>query len=315
MVINYIMKILRFRQLMPMNGGKKFILNKTLVIVTLIALSASLLSGCTDTNNEQTVSIKGSSTVLPIADSCAAEFMNENPDVRITVSGGGSSVGIKSVANGEVEIGDASREAKASDVEDIEGVELSDLIDNVVAYDGIAVVVSPNIYNNGVTALTMDEVYQIYTGEISNWNELSGPDLEIFVNDRASTSGTRATFVELIVNSSGYALEDFEADGGDLAVDNVNQENANVVTQVSGNQNAIGYVGLGYVDEDTCPAVAVDGIIPSTLTVKDGSYPISRSLHMYTLGEPTGLVKDFIEFVQSEDGQEIVVEEGFISIN
>lgn len=298
-----------------MFGEKKQILNKTLIIFTVIALATIFLSGCTDTNNEDTtVTIKGSSTVLPIAETCAEEFMNMNSDVQITVAGGGSSVGIKSVANGEVDIGDASREAKASDVENIDGVEVSDLVDNVVAYDGIAVVVSPNVKNNGVTALTMDQIYQIYTGEITNWNELGGPDLEIYVNDRASTSGTRATFVELIANSEGNALEDFEEDGGTLAVDNVNQENANVVTAVSGSQQAIGYVGLGYVDEDTCPAVSVDGVLPSTSTVKDGSYPISRSLHMYTLGEPTGLTKDFIDYVQSEDGQEVVVEEGFVTI-
>jgi len=301
--------------MITMNGGKKIILNKTLVIVTLIALSATILSGCTDTNNEQkTVTIKGSSTVLPIAEICAEEFMKANPNVQITVAGGGSSVGIKSVANGEVDIGDASREAKASDVENIEGVELSDLVDNVVAYDGIAVVVSPNVYNTGVTELTMEQVYQIYTGDISNWNELDGPDLEIYVNDRASTSGTRATFVELIENNTGYALEEYEEDGGTLAVDNVNQENSNVVTAVSGSQQAIGYVGLGYVNEETCPAVEVDGVLPTTTTVKDGSYPISRSLHMYTLGEPTGEVKNFIDYVQSQEGQDVVVEEGFISI-
>jgi phosphate transport system substrate-binding protein len=300
-----------------MNGGNKIILKKTLVIITLIALAATVLSGCTETTNEEeqtTVTIKGSSTVLPIAETCAEEFMKANPNVQITVSGGGSSVGIKSVANGEVDIGDASRDAKPSDVEDIDGVEFSDLYDNVVSYDGIAVVVSPNVYENGVTALTMDQIYDIYTGEISNWNELGGPDLEIFVNDRASTSGTRATFVELIESDEGDALEDFEKNGGTLAVDNVNQENSNVASQISGNQNAIGYVGLGYVDEETCPAVAVDGIVPSMNTVKDGSYPISRSLHMYTIGEPTGLVKEFIDFVQSEAGQEIVEEEGFIPI-
>lgn len=301
--------------MITMNGGKKIILNKTLVIVTLIALSATVLSGCTETNDEQTtVTIKGSSTVLPIAETCAEEFMNANPNVQITVSGGGSSVGIKSVANGEVDIGDASRNAKPSDVENIEGVEFSDLVDNVVAYDGIAVVVSPNVKENGVTALTMDQIYKIYAGEIENWNELGGPDLEIFVNDRASTSGTRATFVELIESDEGEALEDFENDGGTLAIDNVNQENANVVSQISGNQNAIGYVGLGYVNEDTCPAVSVDEVIPTMDSVKDGSYPISRSLHMYTLGEPTGLVKEFIDYVQGEDGQEIVEEEGFIPI-
>jgi phosphate transport system substrate-binding protein len=302
--------------MITMNGGKKINLNKTLVIITLIALAATALSGCTETSDEEqtTVTIKGSSTVLPIAETCAEEYMAANPNVQITVSGGGSSVGVKSVANGEVDIGDASRAAKASDVENIAGVELSDLVEHVVAYDGIAVVVSPNVYENGVTALTMNQVYKIYTGEIDNWNDLGGPDLEIFVNDRASTSGTRATFVELIVSDSGEALEDFENDGGTLAIDNVNQENANVVSQISGNQNAIGYVGLGYIDQDTCPAVSVDGSVPSPATVKDGSYPISRSLYMYTLGEPTGLVKEFLDYVKSEDGQEIVEEEDFVPI-
>jgi len=215
-----------------MNGGNKINLNKTLVIITLIALAATALSGCTETSDDEqtTVTIKGSSTVLPIAETCAEEYMAANPDIQITVSGGGSSVGIKSVANGEVDIGDASRNAKLSDVEDIEGVEFSDLIDNVVAYDGIAVEVSKNVYDNGVTALTMNQVYKIYAGEISNWNELNGPDLEIFVNDRASTSGTRATFVELIESDADGSLEDFEDDGGTLAVDNVNQENANVLS-------------------------------------------------------------------------------------
>jgi phosphate transport system substrate-binding protein len=297
-----------------MSGEKSNLINKMLVTIAILTISTAFLSGCTENTTGTTVTIKGSSTVLPIAETCAEAFMAANPTVQITVAGGGSSVGIKSVANGEVDIGDASREKKASDVESIEGVELDDLIDNIVAYDGIAVVVSPNIYNN-VTALTMEEIYQIYTGEISNWNEVGGPNLEIYVNDRASTSGTRATFVELIENSTGNALEDYEEDGGTLAVDNVNQENSNVVTAVSGSQQAIGYVGLGYVNEDTCPAVSVDGVMVSTATVKDGSYPISRSLHMYTLGEPTGSVKDFIDYVQSDAGQEVVEEEGFIPLN
>ena len=287
----------------------------TLVLIATITILGMIFSGCVSDNGSETstISIKGSSTVLPIAETCAEEYMKDNENIQITVAGGGSSVGIKSVASGDVDIGDASRDAKASDVEDIEGVELDDLVDNVVAYDGIAVVVSPNIYET-VTGLTMEQVYLIYTGNISNWNQVGGPDLEIYVNDRASTSGTRATYVELIENSAGYALEDFEEDGGTLAVDNVNQENSNVVTAVSGSQQAIGYVGLGYVNEDTCPAIDIDGVYPSTQTVKNGDYPISRSLHMYTLGEPTGAVKDFIDYVQSDAGQDIVEEEGFIKI-
>lgn len=297
-----------------MKWGSNIKSYKTLVLILALTLGIVAISGCTEEKSgTTTITIKGSSTVLPISEEAAVQFMAANDNIQVTVAGGGSSVGIKSVANGEVDIGDASRDAKASDVEDIAGVELDDLVDNVVAYDGIAVVVSPNIYSY-VTALTMEEVYQIYTGEISNWNEIGGPDLEIYVNDRASTSGTRATFVELIENSDGYALEDFEGDGGELAVDNVNQENSNVVTAVSGSNQAIGYVGLGYVNEDTCPAVSVDGVFPSTATVKGGTYPISRSLHMYTLGEPTGAVKDFIDFVQGPDGQAIVEDIGFIPL-
>jgi phosphate transport system substrate-binding protein len=311
-----------------MTGGKNVMLKKTLVLLSLIIFGATILSGCVEESQnggKTTVSIKGSSTVLPIAETCAEEFMNLNSSIQVTVAGGGSSVGIRSVAEGEVDIGDASREKKESDVKNEDGtykytkadgtpVTLEDLVDHVIAYDGIAVVVSPNIYTNNVTGLTMEEVYQIYTGEITNWNEVGGPDLEIFVNDRASTSGTRATFIELIENSTGYSLQDFEEDGNDLAVYKVNQENSNVVDAVSGSNKAIGYVGLGYVNEQTCPAVTIDGVLPSVQTVTDGAYPISRSLHMYTLGEATGTVLDFIEYVQGEAGQAIVVEEGFVSI-
>ena len=281
-------------------------------LIVSATLAGALLSGCIE--EEKTISIKGSSTVLPIAETCAEEFMDLHTNIKVTVAGGGSSVGIKSVAKGEVDIGDASRAAKASDVEDISGVELGDLIDHVIAYDGIAVVVSPNIKAT-VTDLTMDQVYRIYTGNISNWQDVGGPNLEIFVNDRASTSGTRASFVELVENNGGKALEDFEDEGGDLTIDKVNQENANVVEAVSGSDRAIGYVGLGYVNEQTCPAVAINGVLPSAATVKDGTYPISRSLHMYTLGETTGIVKDFIDFVQSSDGQAIVAQENFVTIS
>ncbi len=296
---------------------KKF--NKMmLVTIACIALLGTIFSGCVQTTENggggtATVTIKGSSTVLPIAEICAEEFMKLYDNITVTVAGGGSSVGIKGVANGECDIGDASRGAKASDVEDIAGVEFDDLVDHVIAYDGIAIVVSPNIYET-VTSLTMEQVYLIYTGNISNWNQVGGPDLEIYVNDRASTSGTRASFFELVKNSTGYALENFEEDGGTVVYDVQHQENANVVTAISLSEKAIGYVGLGYVDEETCPAVALNDVVPSVDTVVDGTYPISRSLHMYTLGEATGAVAMFIDYVMSTAGQEIVEEEGFIPL-
>ncbi len=310
--------------------GKKKRLNKlTLVIPVTLVLVVLAFSGCVEDSEQKTITIIGSSTVLPIAETCAEEFMKANDNVQISVAGGGSSVGIKSVLQGDADIGDASRDAKESDVKNEDGtykyqkedgtdITFADLQagQNIIAYDGIAVVVSPSIYES-ITKLTMDEVYQIYTGEIDNWADVGGPNKTIYIVDRSSSSGTRATFVELIEDSSGNALEDFE-ETGTLAYDIVSAENSDVVNAISGNTQAIGYIGLGYVDPETCPSVeiGVGGtyVTPSIETVKDGSYPISRSLNMYTIGEPTGLVKDFIDYVESEEGQQWVTEEGFITI-
>jgi phosphate transport system substrate-binding protein len=314
-------------------GNKKRLNKMTLVITMTLLMVVLAFSGCVENNGNNggttTISIIGSSTVLPIAEICAEEYMKVTDNIQISVAGGGSSVGIKSLLQGDADIGDASRDAKESDVKNQDGtykfqkedgsdITLKDLQDgqNIIAYDGIAVVVSPSIHNS-VTQLTMDEVYKIYAGEIDNWGDVGGPNESIYIVDRSSSSGTRATFVELIKNSSGTALEDFE-ETGTLAYNIVAPENSDVVNAVSGSTKAIGYVGLGYVDPTTCPSVeiGVDGtyVEPSISTVKDGSYPISRSLNMYTIGAPTGKVKDFIDYVKSKEGQEWVTEEGFITI-
>jgi len=307
-------------------GEAKDKILKTLVILVAFVVGITAFSGCVEEETETTtITIVGSSTVLPIAEICAEEYMKLHEDIQISVTGGGSSTGIKSVCEGTADIGDASRNAKESDVKNEDGtykykkadgtdLTLADLEagDNVIAYDGIAVVVSPDIKTN-VANLTMEEVYKIYTGEIENWEDVGGPNETIYVVDRASTSGTRVTFVELIVNSSGFALEDFE-ETGTLAYDVVAPENSDVVNAVSGSTKAIGYVGLGYVDDETCPSVDIDEVTPSIDTVKNGEYPISRSLHMYTIGAPSGAVKDFIDYVQGADGQWWVTEEGFITI-
>ncbi len=294
-------------------------------LLIAVTITVASFSGCVEEEGtKSTITITGSSTVLPIAETAAEEFMAANPDITVTVSGGGSSVGIKAVLSGTHDIGDASRTYKESDFKNEDGtykytdddgnpITEDDIIDNIVAYDGIAVVVSTDVYQH-ITELTMDQLYRIYTGNISDWQEIGYPEsLEIFVNERASTSGTRASFVELVKNDEGTALEDFEDEGGELAVNKVNQENSDVVDAVAGSVGAIGYVGLGYIGEDN-PALAIDGVEPTVETVQSEEYPISRSLHMYTRGEPTGLVKDFIDYVQSDEGQEIVEEEGFVPL-
>jgi len=276
----------------------KKITKASVILVIAIVVGAVFLSGCIGSNESKTkITIKGSSTVLPIATLCAEAFMQKNDDITVSVAGGGSSLGIKAVATGEANIGDASREIKQSEIDQYPDV---DFVDHVIALDGVAVIVSEAIYDAGITDLTLEQIKGIYNGTTTNWKDLDGPDEEIFVNEREEGSGTRDTFMELV------DLEETDADSAHTS-------NSLVKQAVSGSDVAIGYVGLGYVD-DTTPALSIDGISPSSATIKAGTYPISRSLHMYTDGEATGALKEFIDFVMGSEGQEIVEEEGFISI-
>ncbi|MEF8878960.1 MAG: phosphate ABC transporter substrate-binding protein, partial [Candidatus Thermoplasmatota archaeon] len=205
---------------------------------------------------------------------------------------------IKSVANGEADIGDASREVKPSEKQQYSNV---NFVDHKVALDGVAVIVSKDIYNSGVTDLTLEQIKEIYNGTISNWNKVGGPNKEIFINEREEGSGTRDTFMEFV------DLEETKADKS-------SSSNSAVKQAVKGSDKAIGYVGFGYADSST-PAVAINGVEPTSENIKSEDYPISRSLHMYTKGEPKGAVKEFIDFVLSEEGQQIVEQEDFISIS
>lgn len=269
-------------------------------LLIAVALIAVVFSGCVETG-ETTVKVTGSSTVLPMASACAEEFNSRHDNVKVTVTGGGSGHGINAVASEQADIGDASRPAKASDVEDISGVTLDNLIDHKIAADGVAIIVSKTVYEAGVTNLTSQQVKDIYMGNINNWNELGGPNSEIDVNERQEGSGTRDTFMEAL------GLE--ETPGAD----NAHKSNSLAKTAVKNADNGIAYVGLGYVGTDT-PAVKLDGVEPTDANIKSGDYPITRSLHMYTLGKAKGEVLDFLNFVRSPEGQEIVANEGFIKM-
>lgn len=276
----------------------KMIFEKKGIGLALLAVSVlimTMFAGCVEEG--KTVTVKGSSTVLPIASACAEEFMKQHPDVTVSVAGGGSSVGIKAVGTGEADIGDASREIKDSEIAEYPNV---DFVDHVIAKDGVAVIVSKEINQSGVTGITMSELRGIYNGTITNWNEIGGPDREIFVVERDEGSGTRDTFMD------AAGLDETAADVAKAA-------NSNVKQAVSGSNAGIGYVGLGYVSDDT-PALKIDGVYPSEGTIKSNDYPITRSLHMYTNGDPTGAVKQFLDFIMGAEGQAIVEEQDFITI-
>ncbi len=277
---------------------------KMLAIPLLVCLIATLLlSGCTQNASKTTISCGGSTTVQPIADACAQAFMAQYSNVTVQVYGGGSAVGIKGVAQGTYTIGDASRAAKQSDFTGITGVNLTDLVQTKIALDGIAIIVSKAVYDAGVTNLSKSQLKGIYNNTINNWKQVGGPDEAIFVVGRDSSSGTYTSINDMLgLNSTTQKL------------DKAASENAQVKSSVVGQDNSIGYVGLGFVDNTTTPAVRINGIYPDIRTVKDNTYPLSRALFMYTKGPATGAAKIFIDFVLSPPGQQIVAQEEFVPL-
>jgi phosphate transport system substrate-binding protein len=244
------------------------------------------------------ITIKGSTTVLPIAQRTAEEFMNQNPAANISVQGGGSSVGIASIIDGTADIGDASRPIKDK--------EINKAIQNgvtpkahVVAMDGIAVIVNSS---NTVQGLTKQQVKSIYTGGVSDWGQVGGRGGKIVVIGRDSASGTYEAFAEKAL--------DKQKTRPDALLQASNQA---VATTVASTPGAIGYVGLGYVTSKVKP-ITVNGVKCTKETVLSGRYPLARPLFMYTNGKPSGVVKEYIDFVLSKEGQALAEEEGYVGL-
>lgn len=253
-------------------------------------------------SESQSITLKGSDTVLPLAQAEAEEFMLENSDKSVTVTGGGSGVGITALIDGEVDIATASREMKAEEIEAAKANGVNP-VETTIAYDGISVIVNPE---NPVTELTFDQLRGIYNGTISNWKDVGGADLEIVVISRDSSSGTYEYFKEEVLQGDEYRPDALTqpATGG-------------IVGEVSQNPNAIGYIGVAYLDESV-KALNLDAgngsEAPTSENILSGAYPLSRSLYFYTNGEPTGLTKEFFDFVLSETGQSLVTEVGYFPI-
>ena len=279
---------------------------KRLGMAVSVSLALSLVlvlaaAGCGNKNEEKpvepekpklsgTLKLSGSTTVLPLAQEAAEMFMDENPDVTVNVQGGGSSVGISNVAEGVVDIGNASRGLK--DEEKNLG-----LVDHEIALDVIAVIAHKDV---PVGNLTAQQVMDIFTGKIANWKEVGGPDAAITVVVRDEASGTREMFDE-------KALKKEKPKAGAIECNS----NGIVRQTVSSTPHSIGYISLGYLDSSV-KALNYDGAKPSKETAVNKSYPLSRYLHMFTKGEATGLAKAFIDFVLSDKFQDEVVAKEYI---
>lgn len=259
--------------------------------LVILLLTAVFGAGCISTEDTETISIAGSTTVLPVAQAAAEEYMNQHSNADIQVSGGGSGVGATSVIGGTADIGMLSRDLKASEKEG------NTLKEFVVGKDGIALVGHPS---NTVSDLSLEQVKAIYQGTITNWKDVGGADSEIVLIGRDSSSGTREFFTEFVLDKEDAAKEMQELNS-----------NGAVAQAVSITPGAIGYVSLEYVD-DSLKAFSIGGVAPTVENVISGVYEINRPLLMVTNGEPEGLAADYLAFILSEEGQQILKDSGFI---
>lgn len=260
--------------------------------------------------SETTIENKGSDTMVNLALAWAEEYMKQHPDVRLSVTGGGSGTGIAAMINGTVDIANASREMKQEEIDAAKknGREPKEF---VVAQDAIAVVVHPS---NPVNGLTLRQLSDIYTGKITNWREVGGADRPIVLLSRESNSGTYVYFLENVIrlgDSKSQLLFSPET----LLM----PSSEGISAEVRQNPNAIGYDGLGYVTPDqkmlgVAKNNASEFVLPSVESVNAGTYPISRPLYMYTAGEPQGAVKAYMDWVL-QDGQTLISELGFVPLH
>jgi phosphate transport system substrate-binding protein len=257
----------------------------------------------------QTIENKGSDTLVNLALAWAEAYMKLHPEVRISVTGGGSGTGIAAMINATVDIANASR---AMTPEEIAAAESNGItpVQFVVARDAIAVVVHPS---NPVDRLTLQQISDIYTGQITNWSQVGGEDRPIVLLSRESNSGTYVYFLENVVRL-GEQDSDLLFSPDTLLM----PSSEGISTEVRHNPNAIGYDGLGYVTADQkMVAVARDAggpyVLPAVETVNTGAYPVSRPLYMYTAGQPTGSIRAYLDWIVGE-GQALVPELGFVPL-
>jgi phosphate transport system substrate-binding protein len=289
-------------------------MKRTLILFLLFSfLFVSCGSSSTDTTSDspaQYIENKGSDTIVNLALAWAETYQAEHADVRISVTGGGSGTGIAALINGTVDIANASRKIKDEEIAEAQSKGVEPL-EHIIARDAIAVIVNQE---NPVSELTLQQISDIYSGKITNWSEVGGEDRPIVKLSRETNSGTHVYFLETVLrlgNKEDKTL--FSTDTLLLP------SSEGIISEVRSNPNAIGYDGLGYVPEDLkMIAIAEEAggayVLPAITTVNDKTYPIARDLYMYTDGEPTGVVKDYLDWMLSAEAQEIVAELGFVPV-
>lgn len=274
------------------------IIKKLKIVLTLLSI-LFLLSACASdaeteqsTNDSNPISISGSTSVGPLAEKLAAKYQ-EHDHTKIEINQIGSSAGITNAMSGVSEIGMSSR--------DLKDEEKGKLKEVVIAYDGIVVVTHPS---NKVKELTLEQVKQIFTGEVTNWSQLGGDDMEIVVVSREDGSGSRDAFQEIVGYSSGELIRNSIIASG----------NGNIKTTVANNKHAVGFISFEYID-DAISTIDIDGVAATAENVLEQKYKLSRPfLFVYKDGNLTANGQKFIDFILSDEGQKIAAEAGAIPI-
>ena len=254
---------------------------------------------------KKSITIKGSDTVLPLAQMEAEKLMGQNKNLSLSVVGGGTGVGLTALLEGTTDIAMASRDLKTEEALQFKDAK-KDIVKTLIAYDALTVIVHPE---NKVGQLTREQIEKIYTGEIKNWKEVGGEDLKIVAYSRESSSGTYEYFKEEVLDDKNYATDILSMPATGAIVQSVGQT-----------KGAIGYIGLAYQSKSVKQlAVSYDQgkifVAPSIATAKDKTYPISRPLFFMYEKVNADKVKEVIEFSTSEEGQKIVSEIGYIPLN
>jgi phosphate transport system substrate-binding protein len=286
------------------------------IIITLFAILSTTSCGpassaeAASDSQASYIENKGSDTIVNLALAWAEKYQSDHPDIRISVTGGGSGTGIASLINGTVDIANASRQIKSEEIDQAQSNGINPM-EHIIARDAIAVIVNQE---NPINQLTLEQISDIYSGKINNWKAVGGEDRPIVRLSRETNSGTHVYFLETVLRLS--SREDKTLFSMDTLL---LPSSEGIISEVRQNPNAIGYDGLGYVPDDLkMIAIAeVEGgayVLPSIPTVNDKTYPIARDLYMYTNGQPEGLLKEYLDWILSDEAQEIVAELGFVPV-
>lgn len=261
------------------------------------AAAGTVMVSAAEKKVEGSISVSGSSALLPLAQDAADKFKEKYPDVSITLNAGGSGTGLKQVSDGSVDIGNSDVEAESK----LEKEQAEELVDHKVCVVTMAPIINKELAED-VKDLTKEQLIDIFTGETTNWSEVGGPDEEILLVTRPQTSGTRALFKEFALDNNE------EVSGSALETD----DSGTLLQSVADNKGAIGYVALSYlVNNDTVSTVSIDGVEPTMENTYSGEYPVWGYEHMYTKGEAEGAVKAYIDYITSEEYAEHMEAQGY----